>query len=325
VTTRDDADKQQPFNLRVAGTTTQTVGASGTLYDVKHLQIFQADLLRGIGGYQSPSPGRRVLAQALHDPAVVNPPNPSGPLGSVAVAADGSLAALVPARRAVTWQLTDPAGLGVIRERYWLSFQPGEIRVCASCHGINQSSQAGLAPPTNPPAALTSLLQFWQASTPAAPSLGSAGTGSVGLGAGGPYDVLSINGSFGGSSRRVDVPIGQPITIGLSQPPSNPVPAHFAIWGISGAPSPEAAVSTVFGTISFAPTPLFPTAPFLFTLTNNLWSDPTSLLTSSTAPFALSTPGLPIPATLTFQGMVVDSASLGNLPGITNGVILRVQ
>ena len=38
------------------------------------------------------------------------------------------MAAFVPARRAMTWQLTDPAGAPVVRERYWLTFQPGEIR-----------------------------------------------------------------------------------------------------------------------------------------------------------------------------------------------------
>ena len=49
VTTRDDADRQQPFNLRVAGGGTQTTGASGKIYDVRYLQFFQADQLRGLG------------------------------------------------------------------------------------------------------------------------------------------------------------------------------------------------------------------------------------------------------------------------------------
>ena len=50
VTTRDRSDKQQPFNLRVAGTATQTLGAGGKIYDVSHLQLFQADQIRGLGG-----------------------------------------------------------------------------------------------------------------------------------------------------------------------------------------------------------------------------------------------------------------------------------
>ena len=64
-----------------------------------------------------------------------NPANPAGPAGSAAIAADGSMAAFIPARRAMSWQMTDPAGTGVVRERYWVTFQPGELRVCASCHG----------------------------------------------------------------------------------------------------------------------------------------------------------------------------------------------
>jgi len=137
VTTRDRNDRQQPFNLRVAGTSTQTLGAGGKIYDVSHLQIFQADQLRGIGGTTNPRPGRRVLAQAMCDPAVRNPPLASAPAGSVAMAVDGSVAAFVPARRALSWQLTSPNGTPVVRERYWITAQPGEVRVCTSCHGIN--------------------------------------------------------------------------------------------------------------------------------------------------------------------------------------------
>jgi hypothetical protein len=43
----------------------------------------------------------------MHD-ATGNQPS-SGPAGSVAIADDGSIAAFVPARRALSWQLVDPA------------------------------------------------------------------------------------------------------------------------------------------------------------------------------------------------------------------------
>lgn len=157
VTTRDAADVQQPFNLRVAGPGgAQTTGAAGTVYDVEYLQIFQGDLLRGYQG----DPGRRVLARPLH--GIGNPPS-TGAEGSVTLGQDGSMAAFVPAGRALSWQLTSPDDEPVVRERYWLSFQPGEIRVCASCHGLNSEDQAGSAKPTNPPEALRTLVQFWQA------------------------------------------------------------------------------------------------------------------------------------------------------------------
>ncbi len=160
VTTRDALDRQQPFNLRVPGGA-QTTGAGGIIYDISYLQFFQADQIRGIGGEVDPDPGRRVLAQVMHDLAATNPPT-AGPEGSVTLGLDGSMAAMVPARRAMSWHLTDPAGVPVVRERYWLTFQPGEIRVCASCHGLSSVDQTGAGPPTNPPEALRTLLQHWK-------------------------------------------------------------------------------------------------------------------------------------------------------------------
>jgi len=163
VTTRDAADEQQPYNLRVPGGTAQTLGAAGRIYDVEYLQLFQADLLRGLFGPQDPAPGRRVLARPMHDPRAVNPPlDPGDPPSSVEIAADGSMAALVPAHRAMSWQLTAGDGTPVVRERYWLTFQAGEIRVCASCHGVNSLDQAGQSEPQNPPQALQRLLQWWK-------------------------------------------------------------------------------------------------------------------------------------------------------------------
>ena len=166
VTTRDVQDRQQPRNLRVISGT-QTLGTAGKIYDVQFVQYYQGDQLRGWTGCcnsTEPRAGRRVLARAMHDPAAIsnNPPT-SGPTGTVTIAPDGSQAAFVPARRAMTWQLTDANGTGIVRERYWLTFQPGEIRVCGSCHGLNTKDQAGQAEPTNSPQALLQLLQYWKA------------------------------------------------------------------------------------------------------------------------------------------------------------------
>jgi len=164
VTTRDHADHQQPFNLQITGTSHQTVGASGKIYNISWLQLFQADQLRSLN-YGDPSNtgrGRRVLAQYIHDPAVDNPAAPGAPTGSVQLAPDGSQAAIVPARRAMSWQLTDINGVGVVRERYWLTFAAGEIRTCTSCHGINEETQAGQPVPTNTPLALIYYLNYWK-------------------------------------------------------------------------------------------------------------------------------------------------------------------
>jgi hypothetical protein len=157
VTKRDVADEQQPYNLRVAGTGTETVGSPGRMYEVSHLQFFQGDQIRGYDGL---SGGRRVIAQPMHDDA--GNIETSGPAGSVAVAEDGSIAAFVPARRALTWQLVDLAGEAVVRERYWISLQPGEIRACGGCHGANTAAQDGSAPAMNPPEALRELMRHFQ-------------------------------------------------------------------------------------------------------------------------------------------------------------------
>jgi hypothetical protein len=72
------------------------------------------------------------------------------------------VAAFVPAGRATSWQIVGPAGEGVVRERYWLTFQAGEIRTCNSCHGQNKLDQAGHGAPANSPEALRLLLEYWK-------------------------------------------------------------------------------------------------------------------------------------------------------------------
>lgn len=162
-TTRDDADRQQPFNLRVPGGV-QHVGAGGQVYDIVWMQFMQADQIRGIGGIDTPTAGRRVLAQPLHDAAALRfmPAASGAPAGAVRIAGDGSVAALVPARRALVWQSTSADGTPVVRERYWISAQPGDIRVCDGCHGVNQTNQAGGGPAQNSPLALRDLLIHWR-------------------------------------------------------------------------------------------------------------------------------------------------------------------
>ncbi|SHG72254.1 hypothetical protein [Massilia sp. CF038] len=160
-TSRDRGERQQPFNLQVPGGVSKK-GDNGKVYDISHLQLFQADQIRGYGGVNAPREGRRPLAQTMHDPKVKNPTGTGGPAGSVKLGLDGSSAAFVPARRAMTWQLTDAAGKAVVRERNWLTFQPGEIRTCASCHGLNSKDQAGGFTPLNKPEALRKLMQHWK-------------------------------------------------------------------------------------------------------------------------------------------------------------------
>ncbi len=167
ITNRNTDDRQQPFYLKVHNSSQQSPNPTGKVYDVAHLQVFQAEFLRGYGlvnGNLSPIPGRRALPEPLSDASVHNVPDPSGPAGSVEIGVDGSLAAFVPAHRATAWQLVDSAGTPVVRERFWVTMQPGEIRVCASCHGSNgEAAVPKQIIPQNKPEAFRTLLQYWKA------------------------------------------------------------------------------------------------------------------------------------------------------------------
>jgi len=163
ITSRDDADLQQPYNLSIPGGVT-TVGNSGHLYQEKWLQIMQGDDVRG--DTTRAQNGHRKLAIPLHDPAALAampPPVAGTPTGAVPIASDGSVAWLAPSRRSVTYQTLDPTGASVIKERYWIDGQPGEMRTCESCHGVNTLNQAGQTPPQNVPVALVNLLTYWKA------------------------------------------------------------------------------------------------------------------------------------------------------------------
>ena len=168
------ADRQQDFNLKIAGSQTQTAVPGATPIEIAFLQLFQGDLIRGYSQFHG---GRRPLAQLLRDGLLA--PLDGAPPSSVRLAADGSLAALVPAGRALTWQLLAADGAPVVRERYWVTLGAGEMRVCTNCHGVNRGDVVlGAPPPSNPPEALRELARWWQATydggapsaTPVAPT-----------------------------------------------------------------------------------------------------------------------------------------------------------
>jgi Hydrazine synthase alpha subunit middle domain len=167
-TSRDRNDKQQPYNLQVKNGV-KTVGNNGRLYDIAHYQILQGEATLSYAYDRSFYPGRRIVPRPSSNDK--NLANGSGPVRSVKIAPDGSTAAFVPARRALTWQTTDEAGEPIVRERLWTTMQPGEIRTCAGCHGENTRNQAGALAPVNKPQALRSLLQYWKRITGKAPAL----------------------------------------------------------------------------------------------------------------------------------------------------------
>jgi hypothetical protein len=162
VTARDSMDLQQPYNLKVSTSSTQSVPVPGKIYPISFLQLMQGDFIRGYANIPQMVAGRRILPQIAHDGVSLNPPAPGIPKGSVPISADGSVASFVPTRRPLSWHLLDPNGKSVVKERYWVSFQPGEVRVCTTCHGLSSHDQLGRDDPQNVPQALVSLLNHWK-------------------------------------------------------------------------------------------------------------------------------------------------------------------
>ncbi|WP_291982501.1 hypothetical protein [Luteitalea sp.] len=334
VTARDHSDRQQPFNLRVAGGGVQTVGAPGKVYDVAFLQIFQADQIRGIGGTTSPRPGRRVLPQVLHDPRARNPLLPGAPAGSVAIAPDGSVAAFVPARRALSWQLTDPAGVPVVRERLWVTMRPGEVRVCAACHGANTTDQAGRPEPANAPQALRQLLTYWVqhvegggAASPVALTVARTGRGSGTV-------VSSPGGVSCGSTCVTSVAPGTTVTLAAT-PGSG---SRFTGWAGGGCSGVGTCTVTVSAPLTVTAT--FTTdvaAPTSFTryLAEGVASDffdtrvvlanPGALAASTTVEF-LREDGVVVPLALTVPPLATRTIEAGGVAGLPThafGAVVR--
>ncbi len=211
VTRRDAADKQQPYNLKVSWSATQTLGAvipsvPQKIYDVGWMQIFQADAIRaythdGTNPAALPAPGRRLMPVPLHgQPLSEMPVTPGAPAGAVKIADDGSWAAVLPAGRSLTWHMLDGTGAkSQVKERVEVTFAPGEVRTCAVCHGVNSLDQAGnLGVPSNKPAALRPLLQFWRGNHPPGTVQHTAPTATVLKNAGSvTLNVSRIGGNTG--------------------------------------------------------------------------------------------------------------------------------
>lgn len=157
--------------------------------------------------------------------------------------------------------------------------------------------------------------------------LGAAGFGNVGAGAGGPYDHLFVNGSSGGRDRRVNVGINQPVTISLTQPPSNPNPTDFVLFGQFGIPNPFVDTNALpfgIGTACIRFCLLYPGALDLFLLANSYGSPVCGPPIFTSAPGAWSSVPVfvPIQVAATFQGVIFETPSSIR---VTNAVVLSVN
>jgi hypothetical protein len=150
-------------------------------------------------------------------------------------------------------------------------------------------------------------------------------TGNVG-GAGGPFDVLFVNGSNGGTDRTVEVGLNQPITFDMIPAGTVAPGALFAIWGFIGQTGPND-VTTLpagIGEMAFPPCPLIPGHPQLFALIDPFELGCPAIVTGTPAPWTLTVPGgLSGPLTVALQGVIIDPAGVLGI-SITNAVILNV-
>lgn len=157
------------------------------------------------------------------------------------------------------------------------------------------------------------------------PVLGACGAGTLGADAGGPFDVLLIDGSNGGPARRIDVTQGSVIQLDVLLPPGSSGPAPFLIWGQIGTAS-AATVTTIpfpgIGDCCLQPFHLLPGSSGAFVLTNNFGADPAAQVPSFAAPWTQFLVSPPFQAALTFQGLTLDPSGSVRL---TNGIILNVQ
>lgn len=153
--------------------------------------------------------------------------------------------------------------------------------------------------------------------------LGGCGISRLGAGFGGALDLLTINGSMGGHTRRVTIGVGKPVTIAVVQPPTNPQPMLFYIALFLGVAPPDAVYTLPAGLGDFCfPLPLLvPGFPGVFNLTSNFGPLPGQLLASTPAPWSIAGPGFPFPFTVTMQGIGEET------PGtvkVFNGIVMEI-
>ena len=137
-------------------------------------------------------------------------------------------------------------------------------------------------------------------------------------------DLLEVNDSSGGFGRSVNIGFSSPITVALRQPPSNPIPANFSLFGTFGTSYPTDVYVLPFnlGSLCFPPSVLGPmAAPFSFLLADT-YGIPGALAPSNPTPWTITNPtGFAFPLQLTLQGWIEKTP--GSI-ALTNAVRLNI-
>ncbi|MFY9345828.1 MAG: IPT/TIG domain-containing protein [Planctomycetota bacterium] len=124
--------------------------------------------------------------------------------------------------------------------------------------------------------------------------------GNVGVGAGGPYDVLQVNGGIGGFFRVAQLKVADPFSIGLIPPPGQPN-SPFVLMATLGIATAATVTTTPWGDLCFPP----------------LVID----IGGALAPYTLNVPGgifLTLP--LTLQAVMMPNPLLPAVLQLTNAV-----
>ncbi|MCB9833173.1 MAG: matrixin family metalloprotease [Planctomycetes bacterium] len=156
-------------------------------------------------------------------------------------------------------------------------------------------------------------------------TLAPCAAGSMGILNGAPVDIFGINGSAGGPTRTVVVPVGTGYTSILSNPPGYGG-AGYAMFARIGRPGPAEVieVTPTAGSMCFVPSPLDPANPSLATVA---WTYPGTV--PGNPPLASGTPtpwfafnaGIPFPIEAAIQTIISEGPYLR----VSNMVILKVQ
>ncbi len=158
------------------------------------------------------------------------------------------------------------------------------------------------------------------------------GAGTVNSGMGSVVDVLRLN----GNTRRVNVPVGQPITASFDPAPMGPSPSSYLLWVWAQGPSSPMTLSGVGQVLGCTsnPTPLHvgrnpqpfmclrsPSLPSLVCQGVNEISGPAKVPWSRTR-----STGFGQRRVLTLQGLVQDNGAANSTGySVTNTVVLDVQ
>lgn len=128
--------------------------------------------------------------------------------------------------------------------------------------------------------------------------------GNVHVGSGGPYDLLTIDGSNGGFFRAVRLSVADPFTLGLTPPPGE-VSAPLLLLAFPGIASAATVTTTPWGDACF---------PLLFHVD----------LGGASAPISLGVPaGIFLPMELTLQAVMATDSSDPNVLELTNAIALQ--